>query len=53
VKALADPYLEPILTQIQTSSEPMPNIPEMTLVWTPMSNAINLAIRDELPRERL
>ena len=53
VEALADdPYLGPVLTQIRTSSEPMPNVPEMNLVWTPMGNAINLIIRDELPVEQ-
>lgn len=47
-----DPKMEPILEQMKYA-EPMPNVPEMTQVWEPMSDALQFISQGENPEEIL
>jgi arabinogalactan oligomer/maltooligosaccharide transport system substrate-binding protein len=47
-----DPFLQPILDQMKYA-EPMPNVPEMSQVWEPMSDALQFISKGENPEDVL
>ncbi|MBU9710855.1 sugar ABC transporter substrate-binding protein [Evansella tamaricis] len=47
-----DEFMGPVLEQIQVA-EPMPNVPEMALVWEPMADALNFISQGDDPQEVL
>ncbi len=49
---IEDEFMAPVLEQIQVA-EPMPNVPEMALVWEPMADALNFIAQGDDPREVL
>jgi arabinogalactan oligomer/maltooligosaccharide transport system substrate-binding protein len=48
-KVASDPILKAFRAQVETSL-PMPNLPEMTMVWSPATTAMNKIIRGTSPK---
>jgi arabinogalactan oligomer/maltooligosaccharide transport system substrate-binding protein len=48
-KVASDPVLKAFRAQVETAL-PMPNLPEMTMVWSPATTAMNKIIRGTSPR---
>ena len=48
-KVASDPILKAFRAQVETSL-PMPNLPEMTMMWSPASTAMNKIIRGTSPK---
>lgn len=52
-KVAADPVLQAFRHQVETAV-PMPNVPEMTMVWSPATTAMNLIVKKaSSPKEAL
>lgn len=52
-KVAADPVLKAFRTQVEVAV-PMPNVPEMTMVWSPATTAMNLIVKkSSTPKEAL
>jgi arabinogalactan oligomer/maltooligosaccharide transport system substrate-binding protein len=52
-KVAADPVLKAFRSQVEVAV-PMPNVPEMTMVWSPATTAMNLIVKkSSTPKEAL